>query len=129
MHSICFIPGNIYVLCYSPATDINQQRMSFPGEELYAFFPPYINKIWFSSTNRTFISFIFRANFQWLYWSCKFALIPKTSLKLRTKASRSLLRLKEQKKSSVHEHFISAKLHKSLFFNFCIREKLTVKLV
>lgn len=55
---------SIYLLCYSPVTDINQQRMSFPGEELYAAFPPHVNKTWFSSTNRTFISFIFRENFQ-----------------------------------------------------------------
>lgn len=116
----------IYLLCYSPVTDINQQRMSFSGEELYAAFPPYVNKTWFSSANRTLISFIFRENFQWPYWSCKFALIPRVALNL--KASRSLLRLKEQRRWSVHENFISTKLYKSLFFNFCIREKLTVKL-
>lgn len=75
----------VYLLCYSPVTDINQQRMSFSGEELYAAFPPYVNKTWFSSANRTLISFIFRENFQWPYWSYKFALIPKSSPKLKSK--------------------------------------------
>lgn len=35
MCSIHFILGSIYLLGYSPVTDINQQGMSFPGEEYY----------------------------------------------------------------------------------------------
>lgn len=96
----------------------------------------YVNKTWFFSTNRTFISFIFRAKFKWLYWSCEFALIPRTSPKLKNKA-------KQKKHSDIKSgHFMrilqtpshiggffSGIFFSFLFFLTLYLRKLTVELI